>query len=159
LFSEIAYTLRWWMVGQLVPMAVPGVGSFLGLWILGVPLALTLALFTALMLFIPYAGSLISLVPAALVALARGPMTMRWVVLIYLGVHGLEGYVVTPLAQKRAIRLPLVVTITAQLLMWNLVGLLGLVVATPLAAAIVVTIKLLYFKEPTPDNNKPREPK
>ena len=46
MFSEIAYTLRWWMVGQLVPMAVLGAGSFLGLWILGVPLALTLALFT-----------------------------------------------------------------------------------------------------------------
>lgn len=120
LFSDLAHTLRGWMLGQ--PMGVLGAGSLIGLWILGVPLALTLSLFTAMMLFIPYAGSLISLVPAALVGLTKGPMTMVWVIVIYLGVHGLEGYVVTPISQRHAIRLPPVVTISAQLLMWNLAG-------------------------------------
>jgi predicted PurR-regulated permease PerM len=146
-FSEIAYTLRWWIIGQLIPMSVLGVGAFIGLSILGVPLAFTLALFTAVMLFIPYIGSLISLVPAALVGLMVGPMTMVWVIVVYLGVHALEGYAITPLAQKRAIRLPPVITISAQLLMWTIAGLLGLVVATPLAAAVVVTVQMLYLHE------------
>lgn len=147
LLSEIAYTLRWWLVGQLFPMGVLGVGAFIGLWILGVPLPFTLALFTAVMLFIPYVGSLISLIPAALVALLKGPEVMLWVIVIYLGVHTLEGYFVTPLSQKRAIRLPPALTITSQLLMWKAAGLLGLVVATPLAAAIVVTVQTLYNHE------------
>lgn len=150
LFSEIAYTLRWWMIGQLVPMGVLGVGAFIGLMLLGVPLAFTLALFTAVMLFIPYVGSLISLVPAALVGLTKGPETMIWVIIIYLGVHGLEGYLITPLSQKRAIRLPPVITISAQLLMWTVAGLLGLIVATPLAAAVIVTIQMLYCHEKPP---------
>lgn len=144
LCSEIAYTLRWWLVGQLVPMCVLGVGAFFGLWILGVPLPFTLALFTAVMLFVPYVGSLISLIPAALVGLLKGPQVMLWVIVIYLCVHALEGYLVTPLSQKRAIRLPPALTITSQLLMWKAAGLLGLVVATPLAAAIVATVQLLY---------------
>lgn len=142
--SEIAYTLRWWLVGQLIPMGVLGVGAFFGLWILGVPLPFTLALFTAVLLFVPYVGSLISLIPAALVGLLKGPQVMLWVIVIYLGVHTLEGYFITPLSQKRAIRLPPALTITSQLLMWKAAGLLGLVVATPLAAAIVTTVQTLY---------------
>lgn len=147
LFSEIAYTLRWWVVGQLIPMTVLGVGAFIGLALLHVPLAFTLALFTAIMLFVPYVGSLISLIPAALAGLMQGPVTMLWVIVIYLGVHAFEGYLVTPLSQKRIIRLPPVVTISAQLFMWTIAGLLGLVVATPLAAAVVVAIKMLYWHE------------
>lgn len=147
LFERIAYTLRWWLLGQFVPMGVLGIGAFIGLSILGVPLAFTLALFTALMLFIPYIGSLISLIPAALVGLVRGPQTMLWVIVLFLGVHALEGYLITPLAQRRAIRLPPVVTILSQLLMWSLAGLLGLIIATPLAATVIVAVDVLYFHE------------
>jgi predicted PurR-regulated permease PerM len=143
-----AYTLRWWLIGQFVPMIVLGAGCFIGLMILGIPLAFTLALFTAIMLFIPYIGSLISLIPASLVALMQGPGKMVEVIVLFLAIHCLEGYLITPLAQKRAVRLPPVITILAQLLMWLIAGLLGLIIATPLAAALLVLTKMLYFHEP-----------
>lgn len=142
-----AYTLRWWLLGQFVPMIVLGTGCFIGLTILGIPLAFTLALFTAVMLFIPYVGSLISLVPASLVALMQGPGKMLEVIILFLAIHGLEGYLITPLSQKRAVRLPPVITILAQLLMWLIAGLIGLMIATPLAAAALVLMKMLYFHE------------
>ncbi|HWF48014.1 MAG TPA: AI-2E family transporter [Bryobacteraceae bacterium] len=145
LFEDLEDTLRWWLLGQLVPMAVLGIGTFIGLWILHVPLAFILALFTAFMLFIPYVGSVISLIPAALVALMGGPGKMISVIILYLGVHSLEGYVLTPLVQRRAVHLPPVVTILAQFLMWTLAGLLGVIIATPLAAAGLTVLNFFFY--------------
>jgi len=145
LIEDLEHTLRWWLLGQLVPMGVLGVGAFIGLLVLNVPLAFTLALFTALMLFIPYVGSVISLIPAALVALMQGPGKMTEVIILYLGIHALEGYVVTPLVQRRAVHLPPVITILAQFLMWTTAGLLGVVTATPLAAAGLTMLNFFFY--------------
>lgn len=147
IFSEVGYTMRWWLLGQLVPMVVLGIGTMIGLWLLGIPLAFTLGLLTAIMLFVPYVGSVLSAIPALLIALLQGPMKMVWVVVLYCAVHGLEGYVITPLSQRRATRLPPALTILAQLLMWEVAGLLGVALATPLTAAVIVAVKLLYLHE------------
>lgn len=147
LLHAIEYTLRWWFIGQLVPMTVLGIGTFLGLWLLNVPLAFILALFTALMLFIPYAGSVIAFIPSVLVALMRGPTTVVYVIALYLVIHILEGYVITPLVQRRAVRLPPAFTVVLQLLMWTVAGVLGVVIATPLGAGCLVTIKKLYLND------------
>lgn len=146
--EDVIYTLRWWILGQLVPMVVLGIASMIGLWALGVPLAFTLGLFTGVMIFIPYLGALLSEIPAVLVALSVSPKTALYVVILYLGVHAMEGYILTPLVQKRAVRLLPIVTILAQFLMWILTGLLGVAIATPLTAAIWVVIKRLYLHEP-----------
>jgi len=96
--AQVLYTLRWWLLGQLVPMTFLGVLTMLGLWLLGVPLAFTLGLLTAVLIFIPYLGALLSEIPAVLVALQEGPRTMLYVLILYLGVHSLEAYLITPLA-------------------------------------------------------------
>lgn len=145
--SEIVYTLHWWLLGQLVPMAVLGVVTILGLWALHVPLAFTLGLLTAIMIFVPYLGVLVSEIPAVLVALERGPSTMLYVVILYLCVHGLEAYILTPLVQKRAVRLPPIVTILSEFLMWTLTGILGVAIAMPLAAVVLVLFRILYLHE------------
>jgi predicted PurR-regulated permease PerM len=148
LLDAIGRTLQWWLIGQFVPMLVLGIGTFVGLWWLQIPLAFTLALFTAVMLFIPYAGSVAAFVPAGLVALMQGPLQLFWVLVMYLIVHGCEGYLVTPLVQRRAVRLAPALTVFLQLLMWKLAGLLGLMVATPLGAASLVAFKKLYVDHP-----------
>lgn len=148
LLDAIGHTLQWWLIGQFVPMLVLGMGTFIGLWWLDIPLAFTLALFTAVMLFIPYAGSVAAFIPAGLVALMQGPMQLFWVLVMYLIVHGCEGYLVTPLVQRRAVRLAPALTVFFQLLMWKVAGLLGLMVATPLGAACLVAVKKLYVEHP-----------
>lgn len=147
LASDVIYTLRWWILGQLVPMVVLGIATMIGLSILGVPLAFTLGLFTGVMIFIPYLGALLSEIPAVLVGLSVSPMTAVYVLILYLGVHALEGYVLTPLVQRRAVRLLPIATILAQFLMWVLTGLLGVAIATPLVAAGWVIVKRLYLHE------------
>ena len=148
--DRVTYTLRWWMFGQMVPMVVLALATMLGLWLMDIPLAFTLGLFTGLMIFIPYVGSLIAAIPTALIALLQSPMKMVWVLLLYICVHVAEGYALTPLVQRRAVRLPPVVTVLAQLLMWSIAGVLGAALATPLAAAAltVVSTALRDEKEP-----------
>ncbi|MEO6828966.1 MAG: AI-2E family transporter [Acidobacteriaceae bacterium] len=119
----------------------------IGLWALGVPLAFTLGLFTGVMIFIPYLGALLSEIPAVLVALGISPMTAVYVLILYLGVHAIEGYVLTPLVQRRAVRLMPVLTILAQFFMWLVAGVLGVAIAAPLAAVGLVLVKRLYLHE------------
>jgi predicted PurR-regulated permease PerM len=146
--SDVAYTLRWWIIGQLVPMVALGGGAMLGLWLLHVPLAFTLGLMTGLLIFIPYIGALLSEIPAILVALTVSPHTALYVLILYLGVHIIEGYLLTPFVQKRAVRLPPLLTILSQLIMWEIGGLLGVLVATPMAAVGLALVKTLYLHEP-----------
>jgi predicted PurR-regulated permease PerM len=145
--GQVIYTLRWWIIGQLVPMCVLGLATMAGLWILHVPLAFALGLLTGIMIFIPYVGSWIAFVPTILVALTVSPITALYVLILYVALHAVEGYVLTPLVQKRAVLLPPVMTILTQLLLWRWVGLLGVAVATPLAAAGLALVKVLYLHE------------
>lgn len=144
---EVFETLRWWLLGQLVPMGILGTASMLYLWILHVPLAFTLGLITGVMIFIPYVGSILAGIVASLVAFERGPTTMMLVIAFYIGTHVAEGYFLTPLVQRRAVRLLPVLTLAAQFLMWLYAGFLGVALATPLAAAALTLVKELYLHE------------
>ena len=85
LSAKIAAVLRSWLLGQLVPMAVLGICSMIGLSLLGVPLAFTLGLMTGIMIFMPYVGSIISGLLAILLALQVSPHTALYVFLLYCG--------------------------------------------------------------------------
>lgn len=145
--DQIGYVLHWWLLGQLVPMVFLGIATMIGLYVLHVPLAFTLGLFTGVMIFIPYIGAIISEIPAVLIALLQGPGKLVEVIVLYLAVHALEAYVLTPMMQKRAIRLPPAVTLMAQVFMFSITGILGVAVATPLAATVIVIVKELYLHE------------
>ncbi len=147
----VGYTLRWWLVGKLIDMAVVGVLTWLGLVLLGVPLALTLALLAALLTFIPNIGPVLAAVPAVLLALLEGPTQALYVVLLYLAVQTVESYLITPIVQQRTVSLPPALTITAQVLLGVLAGALGLLLATPLAAMALVLVKMLYVEDALED--------
>lgn len=145
--NEVAYALRWWALGQLVPMTVLGIATTIGLRLLGVRLAFTLGLFTGLMIFIPYIGSVIALGVTLLVALTEGSSMVLYVFLFFIGIHVAEGYLLTPLVQRRAVYLPPGLTILSQVLMGLLLGFIGLALATPLTAAALVLVKMLYLHQ------------
>lgn len=145
LLSTVAHTLRWWLIGQSVPMVALGVLTMVGLLLLNIPLAFTLSLMTGLLIFIPFAGAIIAYIITALLTLSQNPAELLPVTILFVGIHILEGYVLTPLAQRRAVYLPPALTIVAQVLMSLLFGVLGLVLATPLAAAILAAVKKFYL--------------
>ena len=132
ILGEIGAGLKWWLAGKLVAMVCVGGLTFLGLRLLGIGMALTLAVLAALLTFIPNFGPIIAAVPAVLIGLLEGPATALWIVGLYVAIQTVESYVITPLIQQQAVSLPPALTITSQLVMAVFVGGLGLALATPL---------------------------
>ena len=145
--TEIGHTLQWWLLGQAIDMAVVGVLTGAGLMLLGVPLALALAVLAGLLTFVPYFGPIVSAIPAIIVAATQGMGTVIWVVVIYLACHAVEGYVVAPFVQRRTVQLPPALTVFSMTIMGALFGMLGLVVATPLLAALLVLVRKVYIHD------------
>ena len=147
MLQEIAYNLRWWLVGQVILMVIIGISTALGLWLLGIPLALILGLIAGILEMIPYLGAWLSAVPAALIAFLVGPEHVLAVLGLFLCIHIMEGYAIGPLVQRRMVSLPPAVAIVAQVLLGSLVGILGIVVAAPLTITIIVSLKMLYVHD------------
>lgn len=145
--DALATTLRRWLAAQLISMTTLGIASMIGLWLLGVPLALALGLLSGLLLFVPYLGAIASAVPALLIALTVSPMHMLYVALLYLGIHHAEGYLVTPLLQRRAVHTPALLVLGSQLIAGALWGILGLMLATPFVATLLVVVRMLYVED------------
>jgi predicted PurR-regulated permease PerM len=145
--DAVAYNLRGWLMGQLWLMLMIGVTTAVALWLLGIPMALTLGLIAGVLELIPYVGAWIAAVPATLVALLVSPWHLLLVLALYLGLHVLEGYMLAPLIQRRAVHLPPALTLVAQVLLGDLAGVLGLFVAAPLTVTVVVFVKMLYVED------------
>jgi len=147
LLDELGITLRWWLLGTLFSMSVVGVLSGIGLWMLGIPNAMLIAIVTALLTFIPNIGPLLSVLLPALLALLQGPLHVLYVVLLYSGIQTVETYGLTPLVQRKTVLLPPAIVISTQVLMGVLTGALGVMLATPLTACGLVLIKRLYIQD------------
>lgn len=145
--DEIAKVLRWWLVGRLVTMTIVGVAAGLGLWWLGVPLAFTLGVLTGLLEFIPYIGPFLSAAPPLLIAFNMDPELAFYVAALYVAIQSAENYLLTPLVEQRAVALPPALVIFSTLLLAALAGPLGVVLASPLTAACLVSVKLLYVED------------
>jgi predicted PurR-regulated permease PerM len=124
--------------------------TWLGLTLLGVPLALILAVLAGLLAFIPNIGPVIAAVPAVLLSLLEGPQMALYVALLYIGVQTVESYLITPFIQRRTVSLPPALTIAAQFLLGMQAGGFGLFVATPLAAVGLTLAQRLRSPDDAP---------
>lgn len=136
-----------WMLGRLLAMAAVGVCATIGFALIGMPLALILGLFAGLVNFVPNLGPLIWLAPAMLLALTQGGTQAVEVGILFVVVQTAEGYLLTPLVQQRMIHLAPAVTIIVQVLFGALFGFAGVALATPLAAAALVLVRMVYIED------------
>lgn len=139
--------LRLWMLGRMVSMTAVGLMTWLGLTIIGIPSALTLGLLAALLEFVPFIGPIISAVPAVLLAFAEGPEQAAWTVLLFLIVQQIEGNLLEPLVQQRAVDLPPALLLFALVAGGVLFGIVGIILAAPLTVVLYVLVKRLYVQE------------
>jgi predicted PurR-regulated permease PerM len=152
--KELGNTLRWWIVGQLISMLVLAVTTWLMLLILGVPLAFILGLLTGVLTFIPYLGPIIALIPILLIAFVESPVLALWVLALYLVIQNLEANVLMPIIFQKTVHLPPVLTIIAQVLLGILFGFTGIILATPLMAAGILVVKMIYVQDVIGDEMK-----
>ncbi|MGV3742409.1 MAG: AI-2E family transporter [Burkholderiaceae bacterium] len=145
--EELGATLGQWLFGKMVSMLIVGVVTGVGLALLGVPLALVLGILAGLLDFIPYLGPIMAGVPAVLLALSNSPTQALYVILLFLAVQVLEGYLLLPLIERRTVALPPALTIIMQVLLGTVFGLAGVALATPLTAVLMVLVTMLYVQD------------
>lgn len=153
--NAVGVMLERWLVGQVVLMTSVGVLTWIGLHLLGVPFALPLALFAGFAEFVPYIGPIVAAIPAVLVAFAEGPELALWTAGLYLVIQSVESYLLTPLVQHRAVYLPPALLLFSQVILGVTAGPLGVIVATPLAAAGLVAVNKLYVEDVLGDKSGP----
>ncbi len=82
-----------------------------------------------------------------IIALAQSPTQVLYVLGIHLAVQNLDGFIISPLIQKRAVSIPPVLIIAAQLMLAVIFGFLGLLLAVPLVAILFVMVKMIYVED------------
>ena len=145
--AEQGHTLRWWLLGRFSSMVVVGVLTWIGLLLLGLPLAFTLAIIAAALSFVPNIGPILSAIPAILVGLSVSPMMAISVTGVYVLVQTVESYLITPFIQQRAVAMPPALLLLVQLVMGVWVGIVGIFLATPLTVALMVAVRMLYIED------------
>ncbi|HYW02916.1 MAG TPA: AI-2E family transporter [Gammaproteobacteria bacterium] len=147
LIDELGVGLWRWLLGRFASMLAVGLMTMVGLSALGVHLAFVLGLIAGALTFIPYLGTIISLVPAVLMGLLQSPMTALYVLLLFIGAHLLEGYILSPLIQERAVHLAPGWLLTAQLLGSLAAGLFGIIIAAPVMVVVTIVVQMLYIED------------
>lgn len=144
--SEAGYALWRWTLVRLFSMTIIGLAAGIGLWLLGVPMAATLGVTTALFQFVPNVGPVLAAIPPLLLSFGTGTWTPLYVLLLYIGIELVESYLITPILHQKEDALPAAITIVAQLLLGLLFGLLGVTFAMPIALIAMIFLQRFYVE-------------
>jgi predicted PurR-regulated permease PerM len=150
--SAMADVLRRWLVTQLVAMMTIAVVTTLALLVLRVKAAIALGFIAGLLEFIPTIGPILSAIPAIAMAFLDSPEKAATVLALYVAIQFFENHLLIPLLMKGGVDVPPVLTILAQALFTLLFGFLGLMVAVPALAAVMVAVKMLYVEDVVGDD-------
>ena len=146
LLDELNAVLKKWIKAQIIGFFFIAVFTGIGLWILGMPLILTLALIAGILNFVPNFGPLIALIPAVLLGLMESPSTALIVACIYVGVQIIQSAVTQPIIQQKMVSLPPALTIFAQVALGMVAGFWGVLLASPIVVIVLKVVNRLYVE-------------
>jgi predicted PurR-regulated permease PerM len=142
--DRIGETLQRWLIAQILTMFAVFVVTWIGLSIIGVQGSFILGIQAGLLTFIPTVGALIGGLIVVLASLASGWVAALSAFVLFLGIHALESYILTPMLQRQALEIPPATLFAFQILLGVVFGIWGLALALPLMAVAKVMID--YFK-------------
>jgi len=138
--DRVGFTLRRLLAGRLVGMLFEGIFTYVMLWIGGVPMAALLGLVTGVLAFIPNIGAIVSGVLMVAVGFSAGFDKGVYAIFVYFFVQNIDGYLIVPYIARRTVDLAPALVLAFQLLMGALFGILGVLFADPILAALKVTL-------------------
>jgi predicted PurR-regulated permease PerM len=147
IIDRISLSLKGWLKGMLLSMVLITILITVGLSIMGIPAAMVLGLITGILEIVPNFGPLIAMIPGVLLAFTVSTNTAIIVALLYIVSQTIVANIVTPLIQKKMINLPPALTLISQLIMGTLSGALGIILAVPLLAMVIILVDELYVKK------------
>ena len=141
--DRISGTLERWLIAQMITMLAVGAVTWIGLMLIGVPSAFILGVQAALLAFIPTVGALIAGLIVVLASLASGWVAAASAFVLFLGVHAMESYVLTPILQRQALDIPAATLFAFQIMLGVVFGVWGLALALPVLAIVKVVLDFL----------------
>ncbi len=142
--DRIGDTLERWLIAQMVTMFAVFFITWIGLALLGIPSSFILGVQAGLLTFIPTVGALIGGLVVVLASLASGWIAALSAFLLFLGIHALESYILTPMLQRQALEIPPATLFAFQILLGVVFGIWGLALALPLMAVVKVVIDFMH---------------
>jgi predicted PurR-regulated permease PerM len=147
IMDRISLSLKGWLKGTLFSMLCITILIGTALTIVGMPVPLILALITGLLEMVPSIGSLVAMIPGVLLAFTVSTNMAILVAVIYITSQTIVANIITPLIQKKMINLPPALTLISQLIMASMSGALGVILAVPLLAILIILVDELYVKK------------
>jgi predicted PurR-regulated permease PerM len=144
--SEARQSLLGWLQGRLFSMVVVGILAAVSLYLVGVPGAIFLGIFSGLVAFVPIVGSVVGAVPPLFLAFAGNPWDVLWVLLAYVAIQQVESNLLTPLVMQKAVSLHPVVVIASVTVAGAAFGALGALLAVPAAVVAGILVQRLWFE-------------
>jgi predicted PurR-regulated permease PerM len=138
--DRIGETLERWLIAQILTMAAVFVVTWIGLALIGIQSSFILGIQAGLLAFIPTVGAIIAGLIVVLASLASGWVAAASAFALFLGVHALESYILTPMLQRQALDIPPATLFAFQILLGVVFGIWGISLALPLMAIVKVLI-------------------
>jgi predicted PurR-regulated permease PerM len=146
--GEVSGTVGGFLRGQLLVALFVGTAATFAMWLIGLPLWLLVGVVAGVTNIVPFVGPLVGGAVAVLIALANGePWLALWAAVAIAVIQQVESQVVSPLVMGRTVRLHPAVIVLAILLGGSVAGLIGLLVAVPLAASVRVLFRHAWQHE------------
>jgi predicted PurR-regulated permease PerM len=136
-----------WMQGMVVDMLITGILLYVGLSIIGLDFAIFFAVFSAILVVVPYFGSIVGAIPPTLFALADSPEKALLALGVYVLVQQIEGNLTIPLVMAERVNLHPAVVAIGVVVVGQLFGFIGLFVAVPLLSLIIILVDELWVKQ------------
>jgi predicted PurR-regulated permease PerM len=147
IIDRIDFTLRGWLRGQILLMVIVGALTWFFLTLLGIRQSIALGILAGVFSFVPNFGPIAALIPALAVGFVQAPQSTGWIILIIYGTSFLQSQVIAPLVFSESIKLPPVMVLLGQIFAAIFFGFLGIMLAVPLTAIIMILVQEIYVKD------------
>ena len=147
LIDTLEKKLGGWARGQLILMLAIGLGTYIGLLLIGIPFAIPLAILAGIFEIIPFLGPIISAIPAILIGFGISPLIGLAVLAMAFLVHQLEGYVLVPKIMEKSTGVSPLVILIAITIGAKLAGIMGVIISVPFVITLKVFLEEYFAKE------------
>ncbi len=147
IMDRLDLAMRGWLESTLLAMVFVGVVTWIGLTLLGLDEALALGVIAGLLAFVPTFGTLIAAILAVAVGILQQPQNVGWIIVVTYAISLVQSQVISPLLVAGRINIPPILVLLGQIIAAVFFGFLGILLAVPLTAILIVLIEEIYVKD------------